>query len=275
MSKYKRQPSFEEVRDDMIERGELDADGNPIEPKEVKDDKPSKPDHDWKQRYDDSRRFIQELQTKLKSVEGTLEAVSKEKEEALNRVPTNEKEFEEWLAKYPKLAEMIGILARKEGEKLVKSVGDEQKKVIEDLNNLKLEREVEEAKAKLRKLQPDFYTDIAPSQEFHDWLENEASDWAKKAILNPDRPDAQLASDVIDLYKMRRTAKTNAPKTTDVLDIASSSRGSTPSPKGTTKVKWSESIVHRLSDKEYAKYEEEIHDAMAKGEFDYDMSKAS
>lgn len=235
---------------------------------------PAPVDHDWKKRHDDVRRYLNQVQSELKAEKEKNEALSRE---AATKVvpPENEAEFNEWLSRYPKLADMMAILARKEAKKIVDTAAPETKKVVEDLEKIKLEREVELAKKELAKLQPDFYTEIAPSEEFKDWLLNRAPEWARKALVNPDRPDAQLASDVIDLYKAKHQ-KTPSKPTTDPREIASATRESpSPVPRNATKTKWSESKVMKLSQRDYDKYEEEILEARAKGEFDYDLSAAS
>lgn len=236
---------------------------------------PAPAEHDWKKRHDDVRRYLNQVQSELKAEKERNDALAREMATKV-APPENEAEFNEWLSRYPKLADMMAILARKEAKKIVDSAAPETKKVVEDLEKIKLEREVELAKKELAKLQPDFYTEIAPSEEFRDWIVNHAPEWARKAIVNPDKPDAQLASDVIDLYKAKHPTKAPSRPTTDPREIASATRESpSPVPRNASKTRWSESKVMKLSQREYDKYEEEILEARAKGEFDYDLSAAS
>lgn len=264
-SKYRRQLTPLEIEEELA----------PVNPENQEDQNtPAPVEHDWKKRHDDVRRYLNQVQSELKAEKERSEALAAEMATKV-APPENEAEFNEWLSRYPKLADMMAILARKEAKKIVDTATPETKKVVEDLEKFKLEREVEIAKAELAKLQPDFYTTIAPSEHFKDWIMNQAPEWARKALVSPDKPDAQLASDVIDLYKAKHP-KANSRPTTDPREIASGTRESpSPVPRNTNKVRWSESKVSKLSQREYEKFEEEIHDAMASGNFDYDLSAAS
>lgn len=277
--KYRRQKTEEELRDEMIERGEMDEDGNLIENNQVQqeNEEGNKPDLsaeqiDWKKRHDDGRRFQIQLQSRNKELEQRLADVEKQLSEKVS-VPDNLEEFEEWVKEFPKVADMVKIAARQELASLDKSIEEKLKKV----DKLDSDSRMREEREKLAKLQPDFYTEIARSEEFKDWILNVADDWAREAVFDEKNPNAALVSTVIDSFKVRtgygKKNKTTTKTTSD--DAASSVRtGKSSAPKEGKTKKWSESSVDKLSIHEYEKYEEEINQAIMDGTFEYDMRDA-
>ena len=79
---------------------------------------------------------------------------------------------------------------------------------------------------------------------------------------------------MLDLYKADTAPKRGRPKKKAEEDIEAAASVSVKGkavPEGEQQTKWSESKVYALSDKDYAKYAEEIDQAMADGNFIYDM----
>ena len=90
--------------------------------------------------------------------------------------------------------------------------------------------------------------------------------------LYKNNTDARAASRAIDLYK----ADTGKRKTTTKKSAAQAvGRTSSSTPTTTGKVKFSESQVSKMSDKDFEKYEDAIADAMRSGNFDFDLSGAA
>lgn len=272
MSKYKRQVTEEEIRDQMIENGEMDEEGNLLEANKEDLEEGNKDEIDWKKRHDDGRRYQIQLQSKNKELESRLLDLEKQLNEKVS-VPDNIEEFEEWAAEYPKVAEMVRIAARREAAQLDESV----KERLTGLDVLEKKNRMLEQKDRLRALQPDFYSEIAPTEEFRDWVLNKAPEWAREAIFNEDNPNAEIVSTVIDSYKLQTGWKSNAKpdKKTTSNDAASSVKSSSSSaPKAKQSSEWSESRVNRMNIHEYEKYEDEINTAIQNGTFVYDMSHA-
>lgn len=275
--KYKRQMTEEELRDEMIERGEMDEDGNLLSPDEddevEKSEKKMSDDSiDWKKRHDDGRRYQLQLQSTNKELEEQVRGL---KEELKNKasVPENMEEFEDWVKEYPKVADMMKIIARQEAASLDENFKTKLSKLDEIDQKERLQRE----KLRLQELQPDFYSNIARSDEFRQWIEN-APEWKRKALAEEKNPDADIVSTIIDSFKQQTGYGQKKPKTdkkTTDEDIASSvSTRSKSAPKDQQKNVWSESRLERLTDQEYEKYEDEIDEAIRNGTFVRDISDA-
>lgn len=271
--KYKRQMTEEELREEMLERGEIDEDGNLVEIEEEPEPIVPREDNvDWKKRYDDGRRFQIQLQTQNKELEHRLTETEKKLSESMT-VPDNIEEFEEWVKEFPKVYDMMKIVARQEASSLDENI----KTKLSKLDELDQKEKMKVERAKLAQLQPDFYDKILPTQEFKDWIRDVAPQWAKDAIRDEKNPNAELVSMVIDSYKVR--SGYGAPKKPDQKTTSqeAASRVQTrnrtaPNDKQTST--WSESRVERLSDAEFDKYEGEIAAAMSDGTFVYDIRDA-
>lgn len=271
MAKFKRQMTEEELNDELLERGEIDEEGNLLEVSEEKEGDKKEDNIDWKKRHDDGRRFQLQLQARNKELEDKIAELDAKLTESVS-VPANMDEFNEWVEQYPKVYEMVKIAARKEAAEL----DDGIKKRLTRLDELDKESKFREERSKLLELQPDFPS-IAKTEEFQNWLKNEASDWAREALTTYDNPNAIVASDAIDLFKSKYGVgrKKESGKTTDEKEVASSTRtGSRTKPNTGPESKWSESKVAALSQREYEKFEEEIEEAIMSGTFVYDMRDA-
>lgn len=274
--KYKRQPSENEVRD------EHDLDEKTNEVVEKIDEKvttiqnkqePQNEEETFKKRYGDLRRYAQqkeaELQRKITELENTLA------NSATEAMPASEEELEEWVQKYPVVAKMVQSLARKEAERL------DEKHVVKSQRIEELEKgiRIKEQMNKLMRLQPDFYgpNGILASQEFTDWLEHDAKPWAKQALTDDNNPDADAASDAIELFKVQTGWGRKKQEPVKSNDAAASvpTKTSTKPDTGTKRHKFSESQVAKMSAKEFDAKEEEIMEAMKTGQFLYDLSAAS
>lgn len=274
MTKYKRQLTEEEIRDEMIENGQMDEEGNLLEPnvKEEEEEKTSTDNIDWKKRHDDGRRFQIQLQQENKQLEERLKEVEQKLSESTT-VPENMEEFEEWVKEFPKVYDMVKIVARQEASNLDESI----KTKLTKIDELDQQEKMKAEKAKLARLQPDFYEKIAPSEEFKDWILNVAPEWARNAVLDSKNPNAEIVSTVIDSYKVQTgysSPKKSEKKTTsqDAASSVSTKKGSTPKVKETSE--WSESRVNSLTIDQYEKYEDEINEAIQNGTFVYDMRDA-
>lgn len=276
MSKYKRQETNEEIRERMIASGEMDENGNllEIEEEENQEDQ-SKIEEviDWKKRHDDGRRYQIQLQSKNKELESRVSDLEARLKDSVS-VPDNIEKFEEWSKEYPIVAEMVRIAARKEASQL----DDEIKGKLTSLDELTKKNRMIEEKEKLRALQPDFYTEIATSPEFKDWILNKAPQYAREAVFNENNPNAEIVSTVIDSFKVQTNwkSKNNSQRQkTTSNDAASSVRNNKSSaPKVSETSEWSESRVNRMSLRDYEKHENEISEAIRNGTFVYDMSNA-
>lgn len=271
MAKYKRQQTQEELEDEMRERGDVNEDGD------LQETAPQETDEqiDWKKRHDDGRRFQIQLQQQNKQLQEQLNELSTQLKEKVS-VPDNMEEFNDWVAQYPKVAEMVRIAARQE----VSTIDETVTKKLKRIDQLDADAKMREEREKLARLQPDFFSKIRDSEEWRDWILNKAPEWAREAVFDEKNPDAEKVSMIVASFKQQSKdfsgqAQTKQTQKTTDRDAASSVKTkSNSAPKTTQTSEWSESRVNSLSDHEYAKYESEIDEAILNGTFVYDMRDA-
>jgi len=224
----------------------------------------SKEESTFKKRYGDLRRYQQEQEAKHKAELNAL------KEGGVKGIapPKSDEDIEAWASKYPDIAGIVETIAQKKAKEMFEQT-DSRFKELDDLN---YETKRSKAEIEIRKAHSDFDT-LKGADAFHDWVD-EQSDWIKNALYD-NQDDSKAVIRVIDLYKMDNNL-TPVAKKQNAKDAASdvTSRSSTPKldADGAGK-KFSESQVYRESDKWYAKNEQAIMEAMATGNFKYDMSK--
>ena len=128
----------------------------------------------------------------------------------------------------------------------------------------------EKAEVELLKAHPDF-GEIRDSDEFHNWAEEQPK-WVQDALYENDN-DARSAARAIDLYKADMNIKTKKPSSNKEAAKSVNTRNTRSQPDATSSnTKMSESRVNKMSTKEYEKHQDEIMNAIRKGEFIYDIS---
>jgi len=137
---------------------------------------------------------------------------------------------------------------------------------------MRVEAVKEKAEAELMKLHPDF-SEIREDDKFHDWAEAQPK-WVQDALYeNVD--DAKSVARVIDLYKIDAgiTTKKSDNKKSAASVVNTRSKASPTADESNNY--WRESQVDKMSDKDYAKNQEAIMEAMRSGKFVYDLSGAA
>ena len=137
---------------------------------------------------------------------------------------------------------------------------------------MRVEAVKEKAEAELLKLHPDFM-DIREDDKFHDWADSQPK-WVQDALYeNVD--DAKSVARVIDLYKIDAgiTTKKSDSKKSAASAVNTRSKASPTADESNNYIR--ESQVDKMSDKEYAKNQEAIMEAMRTGKFVYDLSGAA
>jgi hypothetical protein len=222
----------------------------------------SRQDDSWEKRYGDLRRHTQQQMAdkdrKLQEMQAQLEQATK----GQIKFPKTDQEIEQWSKKYPEVAKIVDTIARKRASEALEE-GEKRMKGLKDLET-KLTRK--EAEQQLLKMHPDF-PEIRSRKDFHDWVALQPQHIQDSLYKN--NTDAYAAARSIDLYKAdidRR--KRNDPKSA----AKAVSRTSTAQAPTGGKAKFSESQVARMSEQDYAKYEDQILEAMRNGNFTYDMT---
>ena len=252
MAKYRR---LEEAEDNLSYAEEIQAEQSAEAPSET--DEAS-----FKKRYGDLRRHSQQLMQQkdqeISTIKQQLDAAAK----GQIRFPKTDDEIEQWSRKYPDVAKIVDTIARKRANEAL----EEGEKRMQGLKQLESKLTRKEAEQQLMKAHPDF-SEIRQDPAFHEWVALQPSNIQDSLYKN--NTDALAASRAIDLYKSDNGKR----KTTNKNSAAQAvGRTSSSAPTAQGKMKFSESQVARMTDKEFEKYEEAINAAMAARTFDYDLS---
>ena len=234
----------------------------------TKEDKDlSKEELSFKKRYGDLRRH---MASKDKETEERIKALEDQLSKATRNelvLPKSDDEIAAWTKKYPDVAGIVETIA----DKKARERSTDLDKRMKDIEKMRVDAVKEKAEAELMKLHPDFI-DIREDDKFHDWADEQPK-WVQDALYeNVD--DAKSVARVIDLYKIDAGIKT---KKSDGKSAASAvgTRSKTAPPSDDSNNNWRESQIEKMSDKEYAKNQESIMEAMRTGKFVYDLSGAA
>ena len=227
----------------------------------------SKEELSFKKRYGDLRRHMaskdKETEERIKALEDQLSKATKNE----LVLPKSDDEIAAWAKKYPDVAGIVESIA----DKKARERSSDLDKRMQDIEKIKVEAVKEKAEAELMRLHPDF-SEIREDDKFHDWAEEQPK-WVQDALYeNVD--DAKSVARVIDLYKIDAgiTAKKSGNKS---AATAVNTRSKTSPTSDESKNYWKESQIEKMSDKEYAKNQEGIMEAMRTGKFVYDLSGAA
>tara|TARA_Y100000592_G_scaffold23375_1_gene36311 strand:+ start:1522 stop:2418 length:897 start_codon:yes stop_codon:yes gene_type:complete len=232
----------------------------------TKEDKDlSKEELSFKKRYGDLRRHMADKDKKtderIKALEAQLSKATKNE----LVLPKSEEEIAEWTKKYPDVAGIVESIADKKARE--RSIDLDKR--VQDIERMRVEAAKEKAEAELLKLHPDF-ADIREDDKFHDWADAQPK-WVQDALYeNVD--DAKSVARVIDLYKIDSGIKKSSNKSA-ASAVNTRSKASPTSDESNNYIR--ESQVDKMSDKEYAKNQEAIMEAMRTGKFVYDLSGAA
>jgi len=220
----------------------------------------------FKKRYGDLRRHVQdkeqEWKLKFEKLESQLNAATKNE----LVLPKSEQDIEAWAKKYPDVAGIVEAIADKKASERAADLDGRLKEIEE----LRVTAKREKAEAELAALHPDF-SDIRKDDTFHNWAEAQPK-WVQDALYE-NVEDAKSVARVIDLYKVDKGITTKR-SSSDKGAAASVTTKRTTSPNHEESSNYlSESKVAKMSMKEYEKRAEEIFEAQRQGKFIYDMSK--
>ena len=239
-----------------------------VKPTEESDDTElSAEEKNFKKRYGDLRRHVQdkeqEWKVKFEQLEAQLNAAAKNE----LVLPKSEQDIEAWAKKYPDVAGIVEAIADKKASERSADL-DGRLKEIEELRNT---AKREKAEAELAALHPDF-SDIRKDDAFHDWAEEQPK-WVQDALYE-NSEDAKSVARVIDLYKSDKGITNKKASSSDKGAAASVTTKRTTSPNHEESSNYlRESQVAKMSMKEYEKRAEDIFEAQRQGKFIYDMSK--
>ena len=219
----------------------------------------------FKKRYGDLRRHNQQLMQQKDQELAAVQAQLADAAKGQIKFPKTDAEIEQWSKKYPDVAKIVDTIASKRANEAL----EEGEKRMEGLRQLETKLTRKEAEQELNRAHPDF-AEIRQDPAFHEWVELQPANIQDSLYKN--NTDARSAARAIDLYK----ADTGKRKTFSKKSAAQAvGRTSANAPVANGKMKFSETQVSQMSDKEFDKYEEAISESMRNGTFSYDLSGAA
>jgi len=252
-------------RSPNVETQEDITDDHPLNRVNDEDEGLTAEERSFKKRYGDLRRHTsekeKEMQTRLEKLESQLNLASKNE----LVLPKSTAEVDAWARQHPDVAAIVESIADKKAAERSTDLESRMK----EFEQVRADAIREKAEAELISIHPDFES-IRSGDEFHNWADEQPK-WVKDALYE-NQDDAKSVARVIDLYKQDK----NISKTTksDKAAATSVNARTRTSPEADESRKYlSESVVHRMSPREYAKRSDEIMTAMREGKFTYDMSK--
>ena len=260
MAKYQRQEIIEDEQQEQQQEEQV------VEQQQ----EATSEEETFKKRYGDLRRYMQQtVEAKDKELQN-LKSKLQEKEKDEFKLPTSEEEIEAWATKYPEVAKIVDSIAQKRA----REASQEVEQSMSDLRKMKSQLEREKAEHQLKTMHPDF-DNIRSEKQFHDWV-SEQPTYIQDALYK-NETDAIAAARAIDLYKADMGMISEKRSDSELKKEAAKAvkKGSSSSPSARPAGEWSESRVASLRPHEYEKHEEEIFEAMKKGNFVYDMTGAA
>ena len=237
------------------------------ETQEADDTELTAEEKNFKKRYGDLRRHVQEKEqewkVKFEQLQSQLDKATKNE----LVLPKTEKEIEAWAKKYPDVAGIVEAIADRKAQERSSDID----KRLKEIEELRVDAKRQRAEAELLQMHPDF-EQLRQDDAFHNWAEEQPK-WVQDALYE-NAEDAKSVSRVIDLYKADNGIKA-ARSTSSDKGAASSVRTkrSTQILEDDASTYLSESQVAKMSIKEYEKRQKEILDAQRSGKFIYDMTK--
>lgn len=218
----------------------------------------------WQKRYGDLRSYSED---KYKTYEQRISALEDRLKSTSNfAAPASDEDIDTWKNKYPEASNIIETLAKK--------IADEKfsqaKLSIDDLEEIKFENKRQKGLQVIKKSHPDF-DDITADAKFLDWVDKQPKKIQEALYDNIEDTDSVIW--VLDKYKESNPQRRKQQEKEAASDVRVSSGGKPDALAGS--LRFSESMVNKMSLKEYNKYEAQIDEAIRTGNFDYDMTASA
>ena len=224
------------------------------------DEKLSREEKSFKKRYGDLRRHMAEKEKEWK------EKFESAKSDTSVRPPKSDEDIEAWASKHPDVAAIVETIAEKKAAERFADANERFK----ELDDAKYEATRTRAETEIRKAHSDF-DDLREADAFHDWVDEQPK-WVRDALYE-NSDDAGSVIRVLDLYKVDNGLTPSAKKAQAkdaAKTVAKKSRTVVDTDEAGSYLK--ESVISKMSDKEFENRYDEIQEAMASGKFVYDIS---
>jgi len=254
------------VQDEGVRKQEEEK-STKAEAQEADDTELSAEEKNFKKRYGDLRRHVQEKEQewkiKFEKLEQQLDAATKNE----LVLPKSEKDIEAWAKKYPDVAGIVEAIADKKAQERSSDIDAR----LKEIEQLRVDAKRQRAEAELLQMHPDF-EQLRQDDAFHNWAEEQPK-WVQDALYE-NSEDAKAVGRVIDLYKADNgiTAKRSSSGDRNAASSVRTKRNTQPEQNDASNY-LSESQVAKMSIKEYEKRQDEIMEAQRSGKFIYDVTK--
>ena len=222
----------------------------------------SKPEHNYKKRYDDLKsHYDNKLSEWRREKEGLLTKFQSGKKSNV-KVPKTAEELEKFKAEYPDVFAVVETVASMQADSRVQDVEEH----INILREREFELERQNAQRELLSHHSDFL-DLKDTEDFTEWLKDQPDNISQGVTKNS--TDVKWAARTIDLYKADKGIGKSKPKSKKPSDAARAVKTNTASQDITDtnegKKIWTSEEIVRLKPHQFEKFEKEIDKARKEG----------
>ena len=222
----------------------------------------SKPEHNYKKRYDDLKsHYDNKLSEWRREKEGLLTKFQSGKKSNV-KMPKTAEELEKFKAEYPDVFAVVETVASMQADSRVQDVEEH----INILREREFELERQNAQRELLSHHSDFL-DLKDTEDFTEWLKDQPDNISQGVTKNS--TDVKWAARTIDLYKADKgigKSKTKSKKPSDAARAVKTNTASqdiTDTNEG--KKIWTSEEIVRLKPHQFEKFEKEIDKARKEG----------
>ena len=219
----------------------------------------SKPDHNYKKRYDDLKSHYDRKLNEWKQEQETLHAQLKANNSQNVQVPKTAEELNQFKQNYPDVYDIVETISMQNADSRVQNI-EERLEVLREQEQQALQRTAEQ---ELLALHPDF-VELKTDESFSEWLKDQPESISNGVLKNG--TDHKWAARVIDLYKADSgtTQKKTKGRPSKAAESVTKTQKRTVQSKGDKKV-WSITEIEKMKPWEFEKYEKDIDQARREG----------
>jgi len=222
----------------------------------------SKPEHNYKKRYDDLKsHYDNKLSEWRREKEELLTKFQSGKKSNL-KMPKTAEELEKFKTEYPDVFAVVETVASMQADSRVQDVEEH----LNILREREFELERQNAQRELLNYHPDFL-ELKDTEEFTEWLKDQPDSIAQGVTKNA--TDVKWAARTIDLYKADKGIGKNKTKSRKPSDAAKAVKTTTASQDITDKNEgkkiWTSEEISQLKPHQYDRLEKEIDQARREG----------
>ena len=222
-------------------------------------DQESKPEHNYKKRYDDLKSHYDRKLNEWKQEHETLNAQLTANNSENVKVPKTVEELEQFKQSYPDVYDIVETISMQNADSRVQNI-EERLQVLKEQEQDALKRTAEQ---ELLSVHSDFY-EIKEDENFLEWLKDQPESIANGVLKNG--TDFKWAARVIDLYKadVGHNQKNQKSRPSKAAESVTRTTKRTVQSKGDKKI-WSINEIEKMKPWQFEKYEKDIDKARREG----------